>query len=403
MSLSFKVVLYRHKTYKDGTHPVMLQVMENRKAKRLSLGYSCKPDQWDESKSRFKKNFPNYEIKNAELSSVQQRADLVIATAKLKQKAITATTFLQEFQGREQHDVFSFFELRRAELIEQGKAGNASVYQNTKNAVRNFHGKGFLPFEHVDYNFLTKFETHLRKRGCKDSGISYYMRTVRGLCNEAIRRGLVDQEYYPFSTQFNKGGYVVGKLKGRHLPRALSEEDLERIKNFPVAEHPELRQTWLMFIFSYYCRGMAFADMAHLRKGDIYGGRMTYVRKKSKSKITMKLHPKALEVLAEFQNEGAFVFPILSEFHQTSQQQLHRIVKKRGQYNKDLKKIAALLGIEVNLTSYVSRHSYATGLHRKGVSTAVIAQAMGHQDEQTTRHYLKQFSDDVVDETNELL
>lgn len=401
--LTHKILLYKQKTYKDGTHPVMLQVMENRKAKRISLGHSCKPTEWDSAKSRFKKSFPNSEIKNAELSAVQQRADLVLATAKLKQKEITSIQFLQEFEGREQHDLFSFLALKRKELLERGSAGNETVYMSMQLAVRKFHGKGMLPFEHVDYLFLSKFETHLRSQGANDGGISAYMRTVRSLYNEAIRRGLVGREYYPFSTQFNKEGYSIGKLKPRFTPRSLTVEDMERIKNFPSLEHPKLRQSWLLFIFSYYCRGIAFSDMAHLRHGDIYSGRMTYVRKKSKSQITLKLHEKALEALKEFPPNGLYVFPILSEFHQTAKQKYDRIVKKRKQFNKDLKEIARLLGIEVNLTSYVSRHTFATSLKRKGVNTAVIAQALGHRDEQTTRHYLAQFGDDEVDKTNSLL
>lgn len=69
-------------------------------------------------------------------------------------------------------------------------------------------------------------------------------------------------------------------------------------------------------------------------------------------------------------------FPILSEFHQTAQHQKDRIHKIQGQINMALKKVAKALGIEVNLTFYVARHTMATTLKRKEVSTDVIREVI---------------------------
>jgi site-specific recombinase XerD len=71
--------------------------------------------------------------------------------------------------------------------------------------------------------------------------------------------------------------------------------------------------------------------------------------------------------------------------------------------NKDLKEIAALAKIEFNLTTYVARHSYATVLKRSGVATAVISEALGHQNEKTTQIYLDSFENAVIDEADKLL
>ena len=117
----------------------------------------------------------------------------------------------------------------------------------------------------------------------------------------------------------------------------------------------------------------------------------------------MKVHSKALEILEAFRSESEHVFPILSSFHQTAQQVVDRIKKTRKEYNSQLKAIAKLLGIEINLTSHASRHSFSMYLKRRGVSTAIISQALGHSGEEVTRFYLAKFGDDEVDETNELL
>ena len=43
----------------------------------------------------------------------------------------------------------------------------------------------------------------------------------------------------------------------------------------------------------------------------------------------------------------------------------------------------------LKLTSYVSRHSWATTVHRQHVPLPVISQSMGHDSERTTEIYLK--------------
>ncbi len=67
----------------------------------------------------------------------------------------------------------------------------------------------------------------------------------------------------------------------------------------------------------------------------------------------------------------------------------------------NLKEIARLCGIDTNLTSYTSRHSWATIAKRKGVPTAIISEGLGHTNEQTTQVYLDSFDKEVMDEYNE--
>ena len=71
--------------------------------------------------------------------------------------------------------------------------------------------------------------------------------------------------------------------------------------------------------------------------------------------------------------------------------------------NGDLKEIGVLLKLEIKLTSYVARHTYATTLKRKNANIGYISQAMGHADVQTTKVYLENFENDEIDKLDELL
>ena len=59
--------------------------------------------------------------------------------------------------------------------------------------------------------------------------------------------------------------------------------------------------------------------------------------------------------------------------------------------NGYLKEIGKELGVELKISSYVARHSYATILKRSGVSTSVISESLGHSSERVTQIYLDSF------------
>ncbi|MEI2696102.1 MAG: tyrosine-type recombinase/integrase [Saprospiraceae bacterium] len=72
-------------------------------------------------------------------------------------------------------------------------------------------------------------------------------------------------------------------------------------------------------------------------------------------------------------------------------------------YNKSLKEIGALSGIESSISSYVARHSYATSAKKLGVPTAIISEALGHATEKTTQIYLDSFDNEIVDKYHDMI
>ena len=68
-----------------------------------------------------------------------------------------------------------------------------------------------------------------------------------------------------------------------------------------------------------------------------------------------------------------------------------------------MKKIAILAEIDQNLTIYVARHTFANIMKNKGVSNNLISEMMGHDSEATTKIYLENFGDSVLDAENEKL
>ena len=57
--------------------------------------------------------------------------------------------------------------------------------------------------------------------------------------------------------------------------------------------------------------------------------------------------------------------------------------------------------IDVALTTYVARHSWATHAKHAGYPTAAISEGLGHETEKTTQIYLDSFDTDVLDKMTE--
>ena len=93
----------------------------------------------------------------------------------------------------------------------------------------------------------------------------------------------------------------------------------------------------------------------------------------------------------------------MNEQHKSIQQIRERIKSVLKRVNKHLKTIGEAAGIETKLTTYIARHSYAVVLKNEGKSIAMISDAMGHESEEVTKHYLESFGNDVLDEMDEAL
>lgn len=71
--------------------------------------------------------------------------------------------------------------------------------------------------------------------------------------------------------------------------------------------------------------------------------------------------------------------------------------------NRKLKEIGKMTGVQLPLTMYVARHSWASVAKNKNVPISVISEGMGHDSEMTTQIYLASLDTAVVDRANKMI
>ena len=117
--------------------------------------------------------------------------------------------------------------------------------------------------------------------GLKGNGISLYMRTLRAAYNKAIALKVVDIRLYPFNNLTNPNGYKISDLETATVKRAIKQEDIRAIEKTETKPYSAKHDSKLYFLFSFYCRGINFTDMAFLKPENLQSGRIVYFQGKN--------------------------------------------------------------------------------------------------------------------------
>ena len=76
---------------------------------------------------------------------------------------------------------------------------------------------------------------------------------------------------------------------------------------------------------------------------------------------------------------------------------------KLNSYNRLLKKLSSLAGLNVNLSSYVVRHTWASLAYSSNVELNVISKALGHTNTNTTQIYIRELEDYRLKDANHIV
>ncbi len=167
----------------------------------------------------------------------------------------------------------------------------------------------------------------------------------------------------------------------------LSIEEISKIANheFSTDRLNTVRDCFLMSCYTGYC----FADISALTTANLMKvGNDTLItknREKTLVQAKVKLIDKALFLVTKY---SAHIDCIISG-------KLFPM-KSNQKSNEYLKEIAAVCGIDKNLTWHVARFSFAKICMESGMDIKVLSEALGHSRLAQTIHYCGQFSNDKV-------
>lgn len=381
---------------KDETGAIKLRITHNRAFKLYSTGVIVTEEEYKNICSH-RPRLDMREKRKYVFSYLKRAHDII---TELDEFSFDA--FDKKYKSkRKSNNIIFYFDNYIEQLKQENRHGSAEVYTNTKLKLIAFAKDDAITFDDIDASYLKRFEQWMISTGNSLTTVGYYCRCIRKLYNDAIRDEEVKATKYPFGTA-KSGLYTLPQP--RNIKKALSQSDLEKIIKYEPADGSSEHYYRDVWVFSYLGNGINIKDICLLRYNDIRGDSIYFDRAKTintnrKAKpIIISLIEMNKKIIQRWGNPmdnlDNYIFPVI-DGTETIEKQRNKIKQFTKLVNKYIKRVAAKIGVEGDITTYTARHSFATAMMRSGIGYAYISQSLGHTNLKTTESYLDSFEDDA--------
>lgn len=375
---SIKVLLYTGKTYSDGTNPVIIQVIENRKIVKKVI-HKCLEKHWDAKQSKLKSTAPNSFEVNQMISSKLSFYQKALVAAKEENDTVSKEIFDEVKTLKLGWAVKSY--IKRLEDMKMFTT--SKVYIALYEQVLSF---GDVAVEKVDRNWFEGFCYYL-KSDLKNNSTTIHKKVSRLKSVITFSGKMIRNDVKQFKTP------VQDKVKLK-----LDKPELERLINLKLPSGDISMAVRDFFILQVYLRGVRVGDLLQATPDNFKGDRFVYTSDKTDTVYDMSLILPARAIInkyAEQKNLALFPFwkwkpnPKLSDDTNMKAKTAHKEACT-ALINKYLKLLAAMAEIEKNLSTHIARHSFAVLADEStGGNIYMIQQLLGHSNRATTEGYIK--------------
>ena len=293
--------------------------------------------------------------------------------------------------GAKKSDTSSFVCYIRKIAETKGRYNTQRNYERVARAIEIYDKD--CTFESVDKKWIMSYIDHERGKGRKDNGIQTDIQILKFVFNRAIEDELTDK--FPF-----RG---VSVKKEQTKKRCLSLEQLRAIRDFKLAGKKAMYRD--CFMLSFYLIGINISDLLFLPKTSLKNGRIIYKRNKTGKLYDIKVEPEAMEIIARHKSRKkdrllSFLEEGDATITNTFANNLTRHLRTIGEKERHSYYVT-VHPIEEGITSYWSRHTWATMASELDIPMEVIGRSLGHSlwDNAVTSTYIK-YDTKKIDEAN---
>lgn len=378
---TFKILFYVKKSglKKNGHATIMGRITIDGAQTQFSTKMELSPEQWNIDKGKATGSSANAVNINRQLDAIRSQLTVLYNQEMATSGHCTPEKLKNQILGVEGkvHTLLVYFDkfLEHYKL----KVGTSTTwttytkYLLTRNKFEDFlHAKyniKDLILKELSLSMPQEFYLFLRTNKSANNDAMKHLQRLRAVLNFVKTMGYSDfiDPYLNFKMSFEKTNREY-----------LEKDEIESILNKKFISD-RLNKVRDIFIFSCYT-GMSYADIMELKSENI---RLAFdknlwimgERKKTGEKFNIRLLDIPKEIIEKYSKarQGNKLLPCITN-------------QKMNEY---LKEIAALCGINKNLTFHVARHSFATLCLTEGVPIESVSKMLGHADIKTTQIYAR--------------
>lgn len=382
MRSTFKVLFYlkRNAPKKNGLIPVMCRITVNGKVCQFSCKLDVEEKMWSVELGR---------LAGRSLAAVEANRALDkirVGVNKAYQEVMDADGFVTAEKvrnaylgmGMNHKTLLAVFRQHNEDYLKQvGKMKSERsylkygiVYKHLEEFIRQRYRMSDIALKELAPAFITDFEIFLRtEKGLCTNTIWTYMMPFKAIIYMAINNGWLQRD--PF--------YAYSITKEDTERGFLTREDIDKMigTTFKKKSYEVIRDLFVFCCFT----GLTWIDMRNLTEQNLqtaFDGHLWIKTRRQKTGVEsdIRLLDVPLHILEKYKGLGkdGRVLPV-------------------ADYNTcrhALKRVAALSGIEKNVTWHMSRHTYATTICLSNdVPIETVSKMLGHKSIRTTQIYAK--------------
>lgn len=383
----------RYKT--NGKCSLKISVSHNGSTAYHALGIHLLPEHWQkptsESDGFVKKTCTDYKRYNYHIQSVFSKFEECLLTLERKQAMCSFNTardlknyIVKSIEGVKSSTFLRFFK-ESTERVDN--PGTKRLFEETYSKIVSFTCGDDILFEQVTPKWLDDFNAFM------NGSVNYksiHLRNIRTIYNLAIKHDIAKYEHYPFRK------FKIDKE--RTAKRALTIDQLCDICNMPLLDYQEKYRD--LFLLSFYLIGINLKDLLHLTTQNIQGDRLIYKRYKTGRIYSLKLEKEALYLISKMRGKKYLLNFLDNSTYVSMISRINKNLKELGEtkfVNSRGKKVKPT---EYKfLSTYYSRHTWATIAAYLEIPKETIAAALGHGGNAVTDIYID-FDQSKIDAAN---
>ena len=351
----------------DGTFPLKLAVNHRGQTALIPLEFSLHRNQWDARLQRVIEHPAKQELQRI-ISTVQSKAVTCLLSAKagglLKGMAIGE---IRDYVRKridpdfnEDEDTVLFADWYQRVMDRHTKPRTHEIYLMTLQWMKRFDdGFARLRFEDITKDWLQRFFLFMQDSSPSINARNIHLRNIRAVFNDAIDNDITTA--YPFR-----------KLKVRPAATVKRNIKVDDLRKFLTVECKPHQQKYMdAFKLTFLLCGINIGDLCLLMPDNVVDGRIEYIRQKTGRLYSIRIEPETEALLQQYKGRER-----LLSFAEGCKRHPYKAFANRMNAN--------LSELMTGITSYWSRHTWATIAASLDVPDDVISLALGHSARNAT-------------------
>ena len=371
----------------QGKCPLRCRITYLKERKIFSTGLFVKPKDWDNKQQKAKSITAESKFINTEISLIKNKLNQAFLYLQVQGLEFDVNDIYRQYKGestQKQVGIVEFYTLYMQRLEKMiGKDFKESTWGKFNEilpALKDYiyfqYKKRDIKLVDLDYNFIENFDYYMKvEKKNSQITINKKIQRLKKVVKLARKQKLID--FNPFEE------HKVKQAKTQIL--FLTKDELEKLKNWkPKSE--TIEKVLDCYIFCCYT-GLGYREMFSLKKSDLKTDDEGVVwiykqREKTERYFSIPLiFTEPLGILEKYETEEDFLLPRVSNQY----------------FNRILKEIADLLGINKKLTHHTARKTFATTvLLNNNIPIETVSKLLGHSKITTTLSYYAEVMPDKL-------